>query len=314
MAVASVHIDIEIANARRIQKTGSLVTRNILVEIARGKHTDIADLRVLIDEIIISLQRNPHALISLCKLKQVENYLILHCLSTCILNAAYALEQGMAHNDIKAYALGGMLADAGKFRVPKELLFKKTRFTDEEYALIKKHVNLSYALVERIRDVPSITLQAIQDHHERIDGSGYPAGKQKNEISEAGKITCIADVYDALTSDQFHREAEEPTDALRKMMSWSSTHFEKDYLQKFIQTIGIYPAGTLVVLNNGQLSVVIDQHAESLLSPMVRTLYDIKNKQVIQDRQDFSVDAEGLKILTHTKRDQFKINPMAAIG
>ncbi len=314
MSAFSVHIDSEIENARKLHKKGILIMRNVLVEIAKGQRIDVFDLHQFIDDIICSLSRNPHALLCLTKNKQVTDYLILHCFSSCILNTAFAIAQEMDLEDVKALALGGMLADVGKFRVPKDLLYKEKKFNNNDYALIKNHVKLSAALAERIHSLPELTLQAIVEHHEKVDGSGYPEGKTADEISLAGKMTSIVDVFDAFTSEQFHRCAEEPTDTLKKMMSMTATHFDKSLLQQFIQMVGIYPVGTLVILNNGQLAVVIDQHPVTLLAPTVRTLYDIRKKELILDRQDLFLNDSDVSIVTHAKPDKYKINGLTALG
>lgn len=307
-------IDIEIPKARSLYKSSAHTVRNLLREIAKGKRTEISELHEMVDELFHSTQRNPHALLCLCQSNVSDDKLAMHCLNTCIINCAFSLALGHSVTEIKALALGGLFADVGKFRIPQEVLFKTSPLSSEEEVLVKNHVKLSYALIARIPKVSDLTLQAILDHHELVDGSGYPSGKSTDSISLSGKITAISDTYDRLINGGAEKIPEEPTDAIKKMMSWTTKRLDKKLMEKFVQFMGIYPVGTLVVLNNGQLSVVLKQNPESLLLPTVRTIFDMKKKSMLEDREVINPGASGLKVLTHAKRNTYKINPLSALG
>ncbi len=315
MTKISSHIDNEITNARKVYKQGIAVVRNKLVEVSKNKTNNVHELLELLDDIIESLEHNPHALLCLCKNKHPEDYLPYHSLNCGILASAFAMSLEWESDRVKAVALGALLADVGKFCIPQDILDKPPKkLSDKENAMIQNHVKVSHAIAQHIEGLPEASLQAIVEHHENLDGSGYPAGRKGEELSDEGKLVRIVDCYETLTSERYGVVPEEPTDALKKMMSWTGTRLDKSLMQQFIQLLGIYPVGSMVVLNNGILSVVIEQNSDSLLQPVVRTLYDIKKKVRLTEQEDLSLADEGLKILTHTQRNQFKLNPLSAIG
>jgi HD-GYP domain-containing protein (c-di-GMP phosphodiesterase class II) len=126
--------------------------------------------------------------------------------------------------------------------------------------------------------VPEVAIMITGQHHERYDGTGYPDKLKKDEISPLGQMASIVDVYDALTSNRVYHKGMEPTAALKKLFEWSKFHFNAGLLERFICLIGIYPVGTLVKLESGILAVVVNPGTESLLRPIVRTVFDTKRE------------------------------------
>jgi len=118
-------------------------------------------------------------------------------------------------------------------------------------------------------------------YHERHDGSGYPLGLKGGEISQMGQMAAIVDVYDAITSDRCYHKGLEPTEAMRKIFEWSKFHFNPQLAQAFTRCIGIYPTGSLVLLDSGRLAVVIGQCEGNLLQPLVRVIYSVSRRSYI---------------------------------
>ena len=121
------------------------------------------------------------------------------------------------------------------------------------------------------------------EHHEKMDGGGYPRGISGAEISQIGRMAAIVDVYDALTSNRVYHKGMEPSEVLKKLLEWSGSHLDGELVQQFIRTLGIYPVGSLVRLSGGRLAVVVEQ-GEDLLRPTVRVVYDTGRKTRLQPR------------------------------
>ncbi|XLM20989.1 phosphodiesterase, partial [Chromobacterium piscinae] len=151
-------------------------------------------------------------------------------------------------------------------------------------------------------------------HHERHDGSGYPAGLKGDEISQLGQMAAIVDVYDALTSDRCYHQGMSPTDALRKIYEWSKFHFNPELVQAFMRAIGIYPIGTLVRLESGRLGVVVEQNDHNLISPKVKVFFSIKsNTHIPPEIVDLSRRlgaGGGDSIVKHESPEKWHIDPL----
>jgi HD-GYP domain len=165
----------------------------------------------------------------------------------------------------------------------------------------------------RTPNISQIAVEVAGQHHERFDGTGYPDGLKGDEISVFGQMAAIVDVYDAITSDRVYHKGMQPTDALRKIFEWSKFHFNHQLAQSFAKAIGIYPVGTLVMLESGLLGVVMEQREKSLLQPLVRIVYDAKRNYPVAPKEiDLSRplgQGGGDRIVGHESPEKWKIDP-----
>ena len=123
--------------------------------------------------------------------------------------------------------------------------------------------------------------EACLHHHEKVDGSGYPDGLKQGEISLLARMASICDVYDAITSDRPYKEGWQPAIALQRMAQWAPQQFDKSIFEQFVQTVGIYPLGSLVRLQSEHLAVVIDVSESRLLTPQVKRFYCLREQRRI---------------------------------
>jgi HD-GYP domain-containing protein (c-di-GMP phosphodiesterase class II) len=221
---------------------------------------------------------------------------------------AIGMDVAMIHD----ISLGALLHDVGKMRVNLALLNKPSKLSDDEFRLMKSHVVLGSDLLRQMPGIPKIAFEPLELHHERFDGSGYPKGLKGMEISQVGRMSAIVDVYDAITSDRCYHDPLSPADAIRKLFEWSKFHFDPELVQLFVKSVGIYPVGTLVRLESGRLGVVIEQRESSLLTPVVRVVFDAKRDYYITPEDvDLSkpIGAGGAdRIVSHESASKWKID------
>lgn len=271
----------EVASAQRIQGEANQLIRDLMQDVRLGRQIQTERVEPVVAKITQSILRNSGALLSLCRIKNKDDYTFQHSVSVCGLQTAFSRALAMSPADIHEAGIGGLLHDIGKTRVADEILNKPGRLTDDEFAQIKCHVVESRRILEATPGISVIAVQVAAQHHERHDGSGYPLGLKGAEISQMGQMAAIVDVYDAITSDRCYHKGLEPTEAMRKIFEWSKFHFNPDLVHAFARCIGIYPTGSLVRLESGRLAVVIGQCEGNLLKPLVRVMFSVKHNHYL---------------------------------
>ena len=259
--------------ARALHREANQIVRDMLGDIRLGKQIEMEKVEPLVGRIVDSIFTQQDALLPLARLKQHDNYTFQHSVSVCALMTAFARTLGVSRETIHEIAVGALLHDVGKARVPDEILNKPGKLTDAEFERMKSHVVQSKLILMATPGISPIPLEVAAQHHERFDGSGYPNRLAGDAISLYGRMAAIVDVYDAITSERVYHKGMPPTEALRKLLEWSSNHFEPRLVQAFIRSVGIYPTGALVRLESKRLAVVQAQHADKPTLPRVKVIF-----------------------------------------
>lgn len=299
----------EILRAREIKKEAKQAIRNIMEEVRFGRPIKTEKVEKVVDKMVDSIFRNQDALITLGRIKQADEYTYMHSMSVCVLMISFGKALGFNVRQLKEVGIGAMLHDVGKMQVPEELLNNKGRLKDHEYELMKKHVEYSHLLLEKTEGISELSVLIASQHHERLDGKGYPNCLKGDDISIYGQAAAIADVYDAMTSQRCYQRRYEPTEVLKKLFEWNNL-YNKDLVQQFIRCVGIYPVGSLVRLESGLLGVVLDHGKESLLQPSVRIVYDTKKARHVIPPYDLDLSKGGKDIVSSFElADNWNIKP-----
>jgi putative nucleotidyltransferase with HDIG domain len=246
----------EMGKARKIHAEAHKIIHNIMQDVRLGEQVKLEKVEPVVEQMTESILRNGGALLSLCRVKNKDDYTFLHSVSVCALQVSFCRAIGLDAGTIHLAGIGGLLHDIGKVRVPDKILNKAGRLTDVEFKVMKCHVVESKAILDKTEGISEISIQVAHQHHERHDGSGYPLGLKGEAISQMGRMAAICDVYDAITSDRVYHKGLAPHEALRKIFEWSKFHFDPILVQQFLRTIGIYPVGTLVMLESGRLAAI----------------------------------------------------------
>jgi putative nucleotidyltransferase with HDIG domain len=296
-------LDEERARARRILREASVVAERLMADARLGRQIELDPARQLISQTVASIVRNQDALIGLNRIRSVDRYTFEHSINVAVLMIAFARSLEIEPAVIEEIGLGALLHDVGKSQIPDAILNKPGRLTPEEFEIIRTHVAQGHEILAQSSDLSDVALDVLLEHHERIDGSGYPDAKAGRAISRYGQMAAIIDVYDALTTQRVYHSPMPPYQALRNLLQWSPQQFDRVLVQQFIRCVGIYPVGTLVRLESERLAVVVETGREQLLKPVVRLVYDVARKRRLMPQdldlarpsafgQDRIVDAE----------------------
>ena len=304
----------ELQRAARVRHAASGLMRTVMSDARLGKALEIDRINPVVQDITESILRNPAALVGLLRIKSKDDYTLLHSVSVCALLVAFCRSRGMdAHTTWQA-GLGGLLHDTGKALIPDHILNKPGRLTEQEFDIVKKHPQDGYDILRKCRDVGPIPLDITLHHHERRDASGYPRKFGAAEISELAQMAAIVDVYDAITAERCYHKGISAAEALRKIHEWSRHHFNPAFTQDFMRCVGIYPVGTMVMLESGRLAVVVEAHETSLLSPKVHVFFDTKKnlhiKPLLVDLARPLGSGGGDQIVRHESPRKWKVDPM----
>lgn len=265
----------EVARAAQIVNRSKRVVMQMFGEARLGKVVETARVLSVVDEISSSVARNASALVSLARLKSADDYTYMHSVAVCALmiNLARQLRIG-DESLVRELGVAGLLHDIGKVGIPRHVLNKPGRLSDEEFELMRRHPGHGYRLLHDAGTESEIVLDVCLHHHERIDGRGYPDGLSGEAIGMFARMGAICDVYDAVTSERGYKTAWEAGDSLARMLKWEG-HFDQRILHAFIRSIGVYPVGTLVRLHSDRLALVLELNPEDLTRPVVRVFHSI---------------------------------------
>jgi len=264
----------ELGPARVIYEEARRTMAKMFDKLRRGGGLDIRLLEGAVDSMIDSIFRNREAMGWLARMKRKDDYLYSHSLSVSVWALTFGRHLGVERETLRSLGLGAMVLDIGKMGLPTSLLQKAGKLDAAEWASLREHVAAGVASLETDPQADAVMKSMLLTHHERIDGSGYPNQLVGEAIPLAGRIAGIVDCYDAMTSDRHYAKAKSTYDAVRELKSLESSWFQPELVKLFIQAVGVFPAGTLVELNSGEVGVVIAQNRFRRLRPEIMLILD----------------------------------------
>lgn len=267
------------------------MVRAACITLVSGSNLDAPAIMDVVDMLIADLSDKPSLLVNVFDIRLQDDYTFAHSINVCSFVILIGMSYAFTRAQLRELAVGALMHDLGKTLVPKELLNKAGPLNAEEYAIIQEHTNSGFEILRRQGEIGLLSAHIAFQHHERVDGTGYPRGLSGSEIHIYGRIVAVADVYDALVSDRSYRARYLPHEAAQLLVKQSGQAFEREVVHSFLQQVAFYPRGTIVRLSTGIIGVVVDVNKPITTRPIVRLLYDEEGVDLGHyEEVDLSVD------------------------
>ncbi|APV51179.1 hypothetical protein BWI17_16720 [Betaproteobacteria bacterium GR16-43] len=310
-----VPVEVEVVRAREVLDRTDEVLDKLVIDIRGGHLLEIEEVEEVVNDMVESIVRNPDALMWVARLREQDITTYGHSLQVAVYLTAFGRQLGFPKPQLSLLGQVGLLLDIGKIKLPRELLEKEGKLTAEEFALAKEHVAFGLEILSSTPNFHPEVIEGIGHHHERINGSGYPAGLQGTDISLFGRMAGIADCFAAITKRRPYAEAVSSYEAMRSLSGWAGDFFQEALVQQFISSVGVFPVGSLIELSTGEVAIVVAHNKVRRLKPrvlvvtgpdkapagfpsLVDLLYDPKtaNEQPIFIRRGLAAGAFGLDL------------------
>ena len=240
--------------------------------------------RTIADELLKAIDDNDAIAVDINELKICDEYTFKHSVDVATMSMVVAKKLGLSKEEIYDIGVAGLLHDIGKSKVPNEILNKPAKLTDEEFAVMKLHSLYGYQILKKNEGIKEMVRQAVLQHHEKINGNGYPMGVDGFKICPYAKILSIADIYDALVTERPYKAGFSPRDAVEMIMAMTD-ELDMFALKGFLSSVILYPVGTVVTLSNGERAKVVENIEEAILRP---TVVGLKSGRVYRLATDFA--------------------------
>ncbi len=275
-------IEAEVERAEEVYRSADTTLELIAKQVADGAKVNLEKLGGEIENMVESAIANPDALLWVARIRAEDAATYAHGVKVAVYLLQLGRHLGFPPEQLANLGAIGLLLDLGKIRVDRDLLLRRGTLTAAEFLSVKKHVELGLEALEDSGNVDPDVRAGIAQHHERLDGSGYPHGLAGPMISIHGRMAALADSFAALTSLRPHAAPLPAYDALKILYAQAGTHYHAPLLEQFVQAIGVFPAGSLVELSTGEVATVLAHNRIRRLEPRVLVLTDA-NKQAIHE-------------------------------
>lgn len=265
---ASISNDSEIFKAEYSEKISNI--KEVLHDISVGKSICIETVKSISDSMVVRINENRDIVNCLKQIGSVDEYTYTHSVNVSMLSMLIGKWMKYDLRKIKHLTLAGLVHDIGKCKVPLEIINKASQLSMEEFEEIKKHSVYGYRLLQNMPEISNDVKMGVLMHHEREDGSGYPAGAKGQQIHEFAKIIAVADIYDAMTSNRPYKEKESPFDVFEIMENKSFGVLDPKVISVFLNNLAAYYLGDMVKLNNGEIGEIIYINSRHISQPIVK--------------------------------------------
>jgi len=299
---------IEIGRAKELFNESKALQRKLFSDALHGQELSLDPVIAVTNKTIDAIFENSEALACVINIRKKDEYLLEHSVSVSILITIFARFLKLDREIVEQLSVGAFLHDVGKIMVPEAILNKPGKLTDEEFAVMKTHVNHSIDIIKQTPGISKISLEVAALHHEKLDGNGYPFNVLAEEISEYGRIIAICDIFDALSAHRCYKKGFSHIKAfsiLRKLAQ--SNHLDQRLVDLFIKCMGVYPVGSLVELSSNKLAIVESKNEDDPTNPKVRSFYSA-DKNCYENTEDIDLSQQEEFIVKGVRADDFDLD------
>jgi HD-GYP domain-containing protein (c-di-GMP phosphodiesterase class II) len=289
--------DEEQEEPRKVYGRALKVVDRIFHDVRLGKIPSSDEAKSVVKSMVQLTLTDPHALFALTMLKDYDNYTFTHSVNVSVIALAVGRASGLSEEELRILGMGALLHDLGKLKIEREIITKPGRLTEQEFEKIKKHPRIGADLIEMMEDVTREIIDVVLGHHLRYDRSGYPADVRGREISPLTDMAAIADTYDAMTTLRSYQQSVTPRRAIEKLRALSGNALHPQYLDKFIHSLGSYPVGSLVRLDNGEIGLVVRVGLNDPDAAELKILFNDEGRELAEPRAMGVSGKEGPRII-----------------
>ena len=262
-------LDEEFQRARISFDSAADTLDKVFDSLRNGHKGDLQAVQKAVNPLIEGVFRNQEAVGALLRLKDSGEYRYHHGVSMAVWAAILGRHIGLHRDELEKLAVGCAMCDVGMTQLPPELLDQAENLTDQQRKIIQAHPIMGAQLISESKDVDFEILGVIENHHERADGSGYPRGLDGAAIPLLARIAGLVDTYDAMITARPYATARTSHEATQELLDCKGTLFQEALVEQFVQAIGLFPTGTMVELNTGEVAIVVTQNDTRRLKPEV---------------------------------------------
>lgn len=261
-----------------------LLARDMTDKLIFERRVDEDTIQILVRDVISELSNRQNVMNLLTTAYSVSRYLLSHMVNVSLFSMRVAAEMKLTSTEVTDVAVGAILHDIGMVLIPVGLWTTRRELSPTSRLEIQKHGELGYKLIRETAKTRETWALPALEHHERLDGGGYPAGKHGDQLSVASRIVQICDVYEAMTSNRSYRYARFPDISMKHILG-SPDQFDRDIAQVFCKCLGFYPEGYGVKLSSGEDAVVLSSNPRNVFRPVVRLITDAAGSNLVPEAQ-----------------------------
>lgn len=294
-----------LASAAALFETAVAMQKELIDSLKNQTAQNLDVVEDLSNGIIDSVFHNQDAMACLTMIKNTDEYMLEHSINCSVLMAIFANQLGYDRATTNVLCTGSLLMDIGMARVPAELRNRSTQLNDNDWQIIRSHVEQGMEMIAPFKTLEEPVKMIISEHHERVDGSGYPAGLSGENITVFARMAAIIDTYDAMISERPHQQAVAPAVALKRLVQ--DTGLDQNLVRQFVRCIGVHPVGSLVQLKSGRLAIVARTNEDDMLKPVVMSFYSVNSNNYSEIKRIDLAQADD-DIVKSVRPDDFGLN------
>ena len=305
---ADVPVILEISKAKKLFSESKQIQRKIFEDAQSGRELNLAPVVDITNKTIDTVFKNPDALACIINIRKKDEYLLEHSVSVSVLMAIFARYLKIDKNVVQQLSIGAFLHDVGKIMIPDRVLNKPGKLTEPEFTVMKSHVNHSIEIIKNTPGISELSLEVAAQHHEKLDGSGYPYRLPADKITMYGRMITICDIFDALTANRCYKDGYSHVKAFSILRNLAQkNHLEQRLVDMFIKCMGVYPVGSLVELNSSKLAIVESRNQQDPIRPKVRSFYSAEMHRYVMT-EDIDLSASEDFIVKGVRADDFDLD------
>lgn len=299
----------QVVKAKAVFNKSKDIQKKLFHDAKNGNPLDLSSVEKITDESLEVIFENPDALACVLNIRIKDEYLLEHSVAVAVLMTIFSFHMKIDKAIVKELSIGAFLHDVGKIKIPPAILDKPGKLTELEFTIMKSHAKHSIDIIKNTPEVSALSLEVAAQHHEKLNGSGYPNGLSSEEITMYGRMISICDIYDALTANRCYKEGYSQVKAFSILRALSeSNQLDATLVDAFIKCIGVYPVGAVVQLGSNRLALVSGRNNDDPIRPKVKPFYSLQPKK-FETTEDIDLsDMRDEQIIKCVRVDDFDLD------